>query len=385
MRTPRFFRYFLLFAALLAVPASSFAGVFVSVNIAPPELPVYEQPLCPGDGYIWTPGYWAYTPDGGYYWVPGAWVLAPYTGALWTPGYWGWNDGLYVWNAGYWGLHIGFYGGVDYGFGYYGHGYEGGYWNSGRFTYNRSINHIGPGVHNVYERNVEHGPENRVAFNGGNGGIHAEATSQERIAEHEQHIGPLPLQQQHRQAAAGNRAQFSNVNHGQPAVTATQHAGGQAFHQAMTHPNNPQAVQATHNAPRQNNAQSNIRSAPANQPQPRQQTQQTPHTFGAGQPHPQSEAAHPAPQAQPHPQQMAQPHPQQMAQPHPQQMAQPHPQPQAQPRPQEQARPAPQMQARPAAPAPQVHPAAPAPQAARPQGGGEPHGGGGGGEDHGHH
>ncbi len=59
MRTPRFFRYFLLFVALLAVPASSFAGVFVSVNIAPPILPVYEQPLCPGDGYIWTPGYWA--------------------------------------------------------------------------------------------------------------------------------------------------------------------------------------------------------------------------------------------------------------------------------------------------------------------------------------
>ncbi len=131
MRTPRFLRYFLLFAALLAVPVSSFAGVFVSVNLAPPELPVYEQPICPGDGYIWTPGYWAYTPDGGYYWVPGAWVLAPYTGALWTPGYWGWNDGLYVWNGGYWGLHIGFYGGVNYGFGYSGRGYEGGYWNHG--------------------------------------------------------------------------------------------------------------------------------------------------------------------------------------------------------------------------------------------------------------
>src|SRR5262249_10457129 len=38
-------------------PAS---GVGVSIGIAPPVLPVYDQPLCPGPGYIWTPGYWAY-------------------------------------------------------------------------------------------------------------------------------------------------------------------------------------------------------------------------------------------------------------------------------------------------------------------------------------
>lgn len=367
MRTPRFFRYFLLLMALLAVSVSSFAGVFVSVNIAPPELPVYEQPLCPGDGYIWTPGYWAYAPDGGYYWVPGAWVFAPYTGALWTPGYWGWNDGLYVWNGGYWGLHIGFYGGVNYGYGYYGRGYEGGYWNHGAFSYNRSINHIdGNRVHNVYERNVDHGSNNRVAFNGGNGGIRAEATPQERNAQHEQHIAAVPLQQQHERAAASNRAQFANVNHGQPAVAATQRPGAQAFHQAMTHPDNPQAVQAARTAPRQNNhGQSNIRSAPANQPQPRQETPAATHTFGAGQPHPQSEAVRPTPQAQPRPQEQARP-----AAAAPQ--AQPHPQQQAQPRPQEQARPA--QQARPAAPAQQ--------QQAHPQGGGgESHGGG---DDH-HH
>src|SRR5258707_4806804 len=69
-------------------------GVFVSVAIAPPPIPVYVQPAVPAPGYIWTPGYWAYGPDG-YYWVPGEWVLAPYVGALWTPGYWAWNDGLY--------------------------------------------------------------------------------------------------------------------------------------------------------------------------------------------------------------------------------------------------------------------------------------------------
>ena len=68
-------------------------GVGVSVSIAPPELPVYEQPICPGDGYIWTPGYWAYDPADGYYWVPGTWVEAPEVGFLWTPGYWGWGNG----------------------------------------------------------------------------------------------------------------------------------------------------------------------------------------------------------------------------------------------------------------------------------------------------
>ncbi len=230
--------------------------------------------------------------------MPGAWVYAPYTGALWTPGYWGWNNGFYVWNGGYWGLHIGFYGGVDYGYGYYGHGYEGGYWNHGAFTYNRTINHIDSHVHNVYERNVGHDPDNRISFNGGDHGIHAEASPQERIAEHEQHISAVPLQQQHQKAAMGNRAQFANVNHGNPAVAATQRPGAQAFHQALAHPNNPQAIQAARTAPNthnggQNNGQSNARPAPANlthspeqaHPQPQQQAVPA-HNFGAIQPHP---------------------------------------------------------------------------------------------------
>ena len=50
--------------ALMAAPATAHAGVFVSVAVAPPAIPVYAQPLCPGDGYIWTPGYWAYGDDG---------------------------------------------------------------------------------------------------------------------------------------------------------------------------------------------------------------------------------------------------------------------------------------------------------------------------------
>ena len=45
--------------SILAVPASSPAAVFLSVTVAPPLLPVYAQPVCPGDGYIWkTPQRW---------------------------------------------------------------------------------------------------------------------------------------------------------------------------------------------------------------------------------------------------------------------------------------------------------------------------------------
>jgi hypothetical protein len=142
--------------ALLMAPSAANARVFVSVGFAPPAIPVYTQPLCPGYGYIWTPGYWAYG-DAGYYWVDGAWVEPPYEDALWTPGYWGGDDGAYLWNPGYWGLSIGYYGGINYGFGYFGTGFWGGYWRGGRFFYNGEYNHLGFHDHEgfVYNHHVD--------------------------------------------------------------------------------------------------------------------------------------------------------------------------------------------------------------------------------------
>src|ERR1700722_19408872 len=92
---------------LSALPVMTMAqGINISVNVAPPELPVYEQPAIPADGYIFTPGYWAWVnSDQGYYWVPGTWVAAPQPGYLWTPGYWGGTGGVFSWNEGYWGTH----------------------------------------------------------------------------------------------------------------------------------------------------------------------------------------------------------------------------------------------------------------------------------------
>ncbi len=96
-------------------------GISISANIAPPPLQVYVQPACPTDGYLWSPGYWAYTNDG-YFWVPGVWVIPPQPGFLWTPAYWGFTGGVYGFHSGYWGPHVGFYGGVNYGYGYSGSG-----------------------------------------------------------------------------------------------------------------------------------------------------------------------------------------------------------------------------------------------------------------------
>src|SRR5580698_5138562 len=182
----------------------------------PPPLLVYDQPEDPGDGYIWTPGYWSWSPDG-YYWVPGAWVEAPYEGALWTPGYWGYSNNHYGFYPGYWGQYVGYYGGINYGFGYVGYGYEGGYWGGGHFNYNRSVNNINiTVVHNVYNRSVAYNNNSHVSYNGGSGGIRVAARPAELAAMHQPHTAPMQAQLQNQRAAATNKAQYAGANHGRP-------------------------------------------------------------------------------------------------------------------------------------------------------------------------
>lgn len=206
-------------------PAPARAAVGVSISIAPPVLPVYEQPLCPGPGYIWTPGYWAYGEDD-YYWVPGTWVLPPVVGLLWTPGYWGYDGGFYAWHAGYWGPHVGYYGGINYGFGYGGVGYEGGYWDHGVFFYNSAVTRVNTTIiTNTYNKTIVHNETvNNVSFNGP-GGTKAQPTPQELAWSHDRHTPPTALQLQHQQTARTNRALFASVNHGAPPVVATAKPG----------------------------------------------------------------------------------------------------------------------------------------------------------------
>jgi hypothetical protein len=208
--------------SLFAAPLVSVAELSISVTLAPPPLPVYDQPPIPAAGYIWTPGYWSYGDDG-YFWVPGTWVQAPEVGLLWTPGYWGWSDGVYVWNAGYWGPHIGFYGGVDYGFGYTGRGYDGGYWQADSFYYNRAVNNVSvTNIQTVYTKTVVNNVTvNHVSYNGGEAGVNAVPTPDEQAVAREPHRAATPPQVQHHDTARSNRALLASVNQGKPEIAAT--------------------------------------------------------------------------------------------------------------------------------------------------------------------
>jgi hypothetical protein len=311
---------FLALAAPLAVaPQSAEAQVTVGVSITvpPPPLPVYAQPIIPAEGYIWTPGYWSWGPYG-YYWVPGTWVLPPQVGLLWTPGYWAWEGNAYFWRAGYWGPRVGFYGGINYGFGYFGSGFVGGHWDHGAFYYNRTVNNFGS-VHitNFYNRTVVHNTNvTRVSFNGGRGGLTARPSAAQQSFARQQHVGPSNLQVQHEDAARNNRAMLSSVNHGRPTIAATPRPAAFEDHGTVRargaagapHGNAPAPAAATVRPPTQNRPGSpppGAAAAPQAQPRPDQHR-------GPEHRQPQPAAQHPpqAPHAAPAPNAAAQGGPQ---------------------------------------------------------------------------
>ena len=279
-------RWMLLALLLSLIPASSYAGVLISVGFAPPVLPVYEQPPCPQPGWMWTPGYWAYGDDG-YYWVPGAWVPSPYVGALWTPPYWGWSGGLYVFHGGYWGPHVGYYGGVNYGFGYMGIGFAGGAWRGGIFAYNTAVVRVGVGPgwggNRVYvDRTiVEHNTiinNTHVSYSGGPGGINHAPTNEERTAMHEQHMGATSAQQAHMQAARSDKSFYAKNNGGHPQTMAAARPMG--FNNNRGAQNNVR--------PQQQNSLNNNRGATNNQSRPQfQQPQHQQQQQPRGNPQPQ--------------------------------------------------------------------------------------------------
>ncbi len=161
-----------------------------SADSAPPDLPVYDQPTMPGGGYVWTPGYWAWSDDDqDFYWVPGTWVLAPQADFLWTPGYWEIADVVFFWHPGYWGRHVGFYGGINYGFGYRGDASGG-----------------------------------RQSYLGGNG-IQARPSAAQLAAANERHIEATPAQRQQIQAARARADLRFYQNQGRPPVAATPRPG----------------------------------------------------------------------------------------------------------------------------------------------------------------
>jgi len=209
----------------------------VTISVAPPPLPVYEQPMCPGDGYLWSPGYWAYGPAG-YFWVPGTWVQPPRVGLLWTPGYWAAEGASFTFHEGYWGARVGFYGGVNYGGGYIGVGYAGGRWVNNEFHYNAAVTNVNVvNVHNVYRETVVNNVNirnttinnttinnttiNNVSYSGGAGGVRATPTAAEMEAARQPHVDATPAQRQHHEDARANPELQAARNQGHPPIAAT--------------------------------------------------------------------------------------------------------------------------------------------------------------------
>jgi Domain of unknown function (DUF4124)/WXXGXW repeat (2 copies) len=137
----------------------------VSSAATPPPLPQEDQTTLSEDGSLWTPGYW-YWRDQAYVWIPGGWARPPRVGVLWTPGYWSKAGTVFVFHPGYWGSTVGFYGGVNYGYGYFGNGYTGGHWIGNSFAYNSAVNHVDAAVvHHTYAQSVPgHDPRRVVSY-----------------------------------------------------------------------------------------------------------------------------------------------------------------------------------------------------------------------------
>jgi hypothetical protein len=331
---------------LILAPVLSNAQISVSVSIAPPELPVYDQPPIPGEGYIWTPGYWAWDDDiQDYYWVPGTWIEAPQPGFLWTPGYWAADGAIFIWHAGYWGPQVGFYGGVNYGFGYGGRGYEGGYWRDGHIFYNRAVVNVGSThITNVYNKTVVNNINvTRVSFNGGNGGVRAEATAAEQAAARERRIEATSAQREHLQTARSNPQLRAASNHGRPPIAATPRAGN------FSNPTPARNAGTLHDTPR-NDTQRESPAPRLTTPHPNRQVERNP-AVDHGAPVRDARQVHPVP---PNPQNAPQPH-----------AAQPQPRPAAPPRPPVEPRREPEHTEA-VRPAPRPQPQAQAPQQARP-------------------
>jgi hypothetical protein len=284
-------KMFLVIGALLITTryANAQISVGISVRLAPPELPVYVQPACPVDGYLWQPGYWAYDDADGYYWVPGVWIAPPSPGLLWTPAYWDFDGGYYGYHAGYWGPHVGFYGGINYGFGYGGIGFVGGSWSGNSFRYNTAVLTVNTTiVHNTYvDRTVINNVtvNNHTSYNGP-GGVNVKPRPEELAAMKEQHVQPTSQQLSHQQAAHSDKSQFANVNGGHPAAAAMNKVGGKpidehgqvatnsklggqnagGYKNQQNKPNNDYAKPATNAAGKPNNGYTKPQGAAMNQP-----------------------------------------------------------------------------------------------------------------------
>ncbi len=174
----------------------------------------------------------------------------------WTPGYWAYDDGQYQWNGGYWGPQVGFYGGVNYGYGYFGNGYDGGRWNGRNFRYNTAYSNVNRSViRNVYYSHatidnreiVNRYGGSRISYNGGPHGIAARATTSQRQAYTQRRFAMTAQQQQHATYARQDTNLRYNVNHGKPAIAVAPRPFSRTYHPTSV-PAKDRAIAAPHAA-----------------------------------------------------------------------------------------------------------------------------------------
>jgi hypothetical protein len=212
-------------------PPAEYQASIEQASEPPPPLPVYDQPPCPVAGYIWNPGLWRWGPAG-YFWVPGTWVVPPAVGLLWTPGYWALGGAVYVFHAGYWGPHVGFYGGINYGHGYFGDGYAGGRWVNNSFRYNTAVTNVNvTTIHNTYNETIVNNINvtnvtnvTRVSYAGGPG-TRTQPNAEEAAAARDAHVPPTAAQVQHATAARSDPQLTAAHNEGHPPIAATARPG----------------------------------------------------------------------------------------------------------------------------------------------------------------
>jgi len=94
-----------LLAAGFVIAGTLFSGCAargaVVVRFAPPAPRYAVVGVAPGQGYVWTEGFYDYR-GGGYAWVPGRWMRPPHPRAVWVPGTWVQGHRGYEFRRGYW-------------------------------------------------------------------------------------------------------------------------------------------------------------------------------------------------------------------------------------------------------------------------------------------
>jgi len=101
MKHTNFVRNLLLsmFLAASAAAAPAFAQISFNIVIAPPELRYEAVPVI-APGYVWAPGYWAWSGDR-HIWVRGR-TIVHRVGYRWEPDRWDQRNGAYYRHPGRW-------------------------------------------------------------------------------------------------------------------------------------------------------------------------------------------------------------------------------------------------------------------------------------------